>query len=153
MRTMRTLPATFGLILLCVLTMPAQAEVYKWLGPDGVVQYGQLPPAGVQAQAVGTATVEAGADEVADGAEPAPDVPDESALERIRAEQAAREDKRKVERDEYCTRARSEFQRLDETPSHRLAQIGEDGERVRMTQEEYDTQRAKLQAAIEEHCG
>ncbi|MGH8453944.1 MAG: DUF4124 domain-containing protein [Nevskiales bacterium] len=131
------------------MTMPVQAEVYKWTDADGVVRYGQLPPPGVQTQTIGAVNANAAAPEAPAAAAP---VQDEAQLERIRAEQAAREDKRKAEAEEYCKQARAELQTLSERPSSSMARLGENGERVRMTQEEYDAHRAKVQAGVDEHC-
>lgn len=41
-----------GWMLVCVLsgTMPAHAQVYKWVGPDGKVQYGDTPPPATDAK-------------------------------------------------------------------------------------------------------
>lgn len=41
-----------ALLLLFVLALPAQADVYKWLDADGKVQYGDNPPKGVKATKV-----------------------------------------------------------------------------------------------------
>lgn len=152
MRTMRILPTVLGLMVLWVLTMPVQAEVYKWRGPDGVVRYGQLPPPGVQAQAIGETSPEPGVEDAVTNAEPRSAEQDQAELEQIRAEQAEREAKRKAEREEYCVQARAELQKLDERPSSRLARRGEDGEQIRMTQAEYDAHRAQVQAGIDEYC-
>lgn len=152
MQVMRILSTAVALAALCVLTLPAQAEVYKWTDADGVVRYGQLPPPGVQAQAIRGANAEASPSEAPATAEPKTPVQDEAQLERIRTEQAARETKRKAEAETYCNDARARLQTLNDTPSHRLATLGEDGERSRMTQKDHDAQRAQLEVTIKEHC-
>lgn len=152
MLTIRVLACGAGLGAFMLLTLPASAEVYKWVDASGAVQYGQLPPAGEQADAVGTASSETEPTSESPAVEQPAPAADEAEVERVRAEQAAREAKRKTEREEYCAKVRAGLQELDENPSHRLASINEKGERVRMTQADYDAQRAQAQAAIDEHC-
>lgn len=153
MQTMRILAISVSLGAVWMLALPASAEVYKWTDASGVVHYGQLPPASEQAEAVGgTATSETEpAAESPVAAQPTPAV-DEDEVERVRAEQAERDAKRKAEWEEYCVKARAALKELDENPSSRLAQVSDSGERVRMTQEEHDAQRAQIQAAIDKHC-
>lgn len=45
------LPATLGLVLWTTASV-AQAEVYKWVGPDGSIQYGDTPPESAKVQKI-----------------------------------------------------------------------------------------------------
>ncbi|MBZ4194036.1 MAG: DUF4124 domain-containing protein [Candidatus Contendobacter sp.] len=38
------MPPRIGLMILLVLSLPAQAQVYKWTDADGQVHYGSTPP-------------------------------------------------------------------------------------------------------------
>jgi len=45
------LSATLGLVLLTT-AVAAQSEVYKWVGPDGSIQYGDTPPESAKVQKI-----------------------------------------------------------------------------------------------------
>lgn len=146
------------LLLSCSMTMPLQAEVYKWTDADGVVRYGQLPPPGVEARPLGRAASSAADNSPASADSPGPagkgvdPAVDEAELEQIRNEQAERVAKREAELAEYCANARAEMKKLEERPASRFLREGENGEPVRLSQAEYDAHRNKIQAGIDEYC-
>lgn len=154
---------SLALTVLCVVSLPLHAAVYKWTDPDGSLRYGQVPPPGVQAQPLKAAGTDTADTPVADDATPATADParseagnqagNEAESEAVRAQQAERAAKQQAEREAYCKRARAELKTMEERTSYRMARVDENGKPARMTTEDFEAHRASVEAGIREHCG
>lgn len=147
------MPAHCGLVLWLVLSAPAHAaEIYKWMGEDGVTHYGQEPPPAVDATRVGV------------------DAPPDEELERERREmeatgaelEADREARQQAEqearaqagdreqREQRCADLRATLKKLTEN-RRLLVPDGEGGVR-RLPEEERQERVAERQRQIQEYC-
>jgi hypothetical protein len=138
-------------VLLCALLMGwsvmASAVVYKWVDPQGKVQYGDRPPDGVHAEIVellGThsghsnSTV-SGPDKAAAPASPGPS-DTKKAVEKDVAQA----------RDKECSEAQDRYKKLIE--GRRLYKTGENGERQYLTSDEIDAERLNAKREVDDIC-
>ncbi len=145
-------------VLLCTALMVwsamASAVVYKWVDPQGKIQYGDRPPDGVHADVVellGTHT--------AHSAAPAPSPA--SALssppkKEANGDLAAKEAKNAVAQDvaetreKQCADAQDRYKKLIE--GRRMYKTGPDGEREYLTSDEIDAERLNAKRDADSIC-
>jgi Domain of unknown function (DUF4124) len=146
-------------ILAILLCLPALmgAEIYRYVDANGVVNYVQQLPYGVQGERIqtvsGAATeVQATTPETAKPAAQAPLDPKQQAmLDQLRkTEQARREEIARI-REANCTRARDVLERLSVRGRVRVNDA--DGQQRMMPEEERQQRIAEAQQGIVTNCG
>ncbi|MDE2148608.1 MAG: DUF4124 domain-containing protein [Gammaproteobacteria bacterium] len=138
-------------LLLLLLPLCAQAAIYRWTDAGGVIHFSQSPPSGRAFVRI---------DPQVPPPTPAPAV---KALDRtaqqLNTEQGERQQAHEAElaakarRAEDCAKARSRISFLEEKTAHRLFVKGSDGQRTRMTQEQFEQQLSQARAAETASCG
>lgn len=130
--------------------MPATAAMYKWTDADGHVQYGQYPPAGVDAKPMKAAPAprSAPAREPLDQQIKALD----KQLDAQKEQQAKAEEEKQNEENRKinCQNAKKNIGELNRG-GHRLMHMP-DGSYRRFTEEERQAEIAKNKKAIDEFC-
>jgi len=129
----------------------ASAVVYKWLDPQGKLQYGDRPPDGVHAEVVellvahNTSTRSAPAQAApASRSTATPATPKDAEDKNAVAQDVAQT------RDKQCAEAQDRYKKLIE--GRRLYKTGPDGERKYMSSEEIDTERLNAKRDIDSIC-
>ena len=138
--------------LLVLGTGVAQAKVYKWVDENGVTQYTQYPPPKGSAKEI---TVPS-----APSADPATQLKElqqrVEALDKQRKERALADEETAEQRAARerlvadCKRIRSELEVISNNP--RLLEEGQDGTRVRMTEERRLERIATYKQQIRDYC-
>ncbi len=139
----------------------AQAQ-YRWVDKDGKTRYGDTPPPGVKATALGAPASGSApalpAADTKDAKKGGPLTSAEKEQEYRKRQAAARKDQEKSEKDaqaqaakaENCTRAREYKLTLD---SGRVARTNAAGERYYMDEGQIAQELVKTQQAIAQYCG
>lgn len=149
---MKTLLALF---LLAMFTLPAHAELKKWVDADGVVHYSDMPPAGIKVDSVRNVT---GKDTVTTptGDKPRSYVEREVELKKARQEKQAASDKlakekaAQEERQKNCAIARGNLRTLES--GGRIATYDANGERVFLDDAALEQRIHEARAAVQAHC-
>lgn len=154
--------------LLAILAVPALAQQYKWKDASGRTQYGDIPPAGVQAErlsrsSVGTVSggaTSAAATSTGDAAKPAsgPKTATEQEQEfrkrRMEAEEKQKKDEKLAQesrvKQENCTRAKRELASLES--GVRQTRVNDKGEREFLDDSQVEAQKADARRAVSEWC-
>lgn len=150
----------FALLVLCLPALMG-AEVYRWVDPNGVVNYTQLKPPGVKAQQItaraGRPMVVADAtDQLAGlpGEKPAegPELSDdqEAMLRDLQAAEQARQDEVARIRQSNCDKSRNVLDRLSGTERIRVRDDS-GAERV-MAEDERERRISDAQRGIADNC-
>lgn len=156
----RLIPASSLLVLLAsaVIATPAlaqQATVYKWTDDQGVPHYSDQPPANAASEALpiryrrtDKAAVQnrLKADEAQEGAENLREDQQDAAD----ASEATQREKDLAERASTCKQAQERV--ANYTQAQKLYKPGPNGDRVYLTDEELDAERADAQRVMEEWC-
>jgi hypothetical protein len=136
-------------VLLCAALLAwstlASAVVYKWVGADGKVEYGDQPPDGVHAEVVeliGTHNSRA-------TTAPAPAAKSATSATPSDAKKAVDSDVAQT-REKQCADAQDRYKKLIE--GRRLYKTGDNGERQYLTSEEIDAERLNAKRDIDEIC-
>lgn len=133
---------------LCTASAAAvAAPMYRWVDKNGVVQYTQTPPPGIQAESVRPAP---------------PPSAGSSGLQRYseayskeqadRASQDAQTAAQQQKRDEACNEAQEQLEKLQSVPLRRLVERDDAGTVTRMTAEKQADLIADAQRAIAKNC-
>ncbi len=158
---MKRLSAAYGFIVLIITTtfgsgaIAQESSVYKWVDPQGVphfsdqppmdsaseelaIRYRKTDPAAVQARLKAESELDA-ATEVQEGQE-------------LDAQATAKADRAKyvAQRKASCQAARDRMAKYND--AQRLYKPGPNGERVYLTSEELDVERANSDRAVEQFC-
>lgn len=137
-------------LLLFALPLAVQAATYKWKDAAGRLQFTQLPPAaGVPFEILGAAAAP----------QPAPNQESlnqalQQNLREAPARQQAAEQSAAVQsaRQQNCINALERVAYLDAHTPRRLAVTDDKGNVARMSQEEFERQRAAEQERIKQNC-
>ena len=137
-------------LLMALLALPASAAMYKWSDANGETQYGQFPPAGVDAT-----RIKADADPKSAPArkpleEQVKELDKQMEQQKAAKEEAAAKKQNAAIRKQNCENARSNMTQLD-YGGHRLARMP-DGSYERLTEEQKQEMIKKNQDAIKEFC-
>jgi hypothetical protein len=142
-------------VLLCALLLGwsamASAIVYKWVGADGKVMYGDSPPDGVHAEVVellGTHTGRSSSS--ASTTTATPGAPQPSAPPADKALKNAVDTDVAQTRDKQCAEAQERYKKLIE--GRRLYKTGDNGERQYLTSQEIDSERVNAKRDLDEIC-
>lgn len=130
-----------AIVLPLLLALPLQAAVYRWVDDDGLVQYADHPPTGVDAELIDP---DAGiADEVEDP---------EPTLETSAEDEDGDADDDDTPRtlDEYCDKVRTQLETLDS--SEEVGMTNDEGELQRLSEEERAEHRGALQEQLDQNC-
>jgi Domain of unknown function (DUF4124) len=138
----------------------ANATVYKWVDPQGKVQYGDRPPDGVHADVVAflghrsDRTASSPAPSTARQAAPraTPNAPSSAANENIANSQAKSAVDKDVEetRAKQCADAKDRYQKY--IASRRLYKEGKNGEREYLSSEQIDAERLNAKRDMDSVC-
>jgi len=131
-------------LAMLLATTAGFADIYRWVDEDGVTQYGDYPPAGVEAKRI---DADAG---IADPVEQADDdVADERSGADEASEQAAADDgPRTVE--EFCSRVRDQLELVESDRDVRIETEG--GELEPLEGERRAERREALRAQLAQAC-
>jgi hypothetical protein len=161
-------PVRHALVLLAatLLAFGAQAQSYKWVDKDGKVRYGDTPPPGVKATAMGAPAsgasspppAPASASKAGKAANKGPLTPAEQEQEYRKrkeeaakvSEEAARESKEKAARKESCDRAREYLRGLES--GQRITRVDSAGERYFLDDAQAAQEVAKARQSMQETC-
>jgi hypothetical protein len=143
--------ATTVSIILTLTTTTAAAAMYKWIDADGSTQYGQYPPAGVQAERVHVSPPPASQPQAA----PSPQQRLKE-LERHQQEQADKEAEAAAEKQKAATlKQNCEIEKKNlaglQMGGHRLTRLP-DGSYTRLSEEERLERVAEAEKNIKEYC-
>lgn len=140
---------------LLVATVPASAEIYRWVDAQGHVHYSDRPVPGAT-RVVGIVTHATNPAAVAER--------NDSAQQQRQAEQTAAQKEqtdraaaKTVDKDvakiqeERCKKAREDYRVA--TESQRLYRVNKDGERVYLSDQELTEARINARKALDEACG
>lgn len=142
-------------VLLCLsLVLPggaAAAGMYRWVDGAGVVHYAQAAPQGHAAQRI---------DPQLPPPTSAPGISGIDSFTRHYAADRAGADKArqaalrsKAERAEQCAKARQQISALQTATAHRLFVTGADGQRSRMTEDQFKQHLQQAQSRADASCG
>lgn len=123
--------------LALLLALPVQAAVYRWVDDNGVVQYADYPPAGVDAELVDP---DAGIADTVEDPEPP--------LDTDEGDEADDDMPRTL--DEYCDQIRVQLETLDS--SEQVGMATEDGEIQPLSEDERAEHRNALQEQLDQNC-
>lgn len=139
-------------LLLLLVSLCAQAAIYRWVDSHGVVHFAQSPPE------TGRAVQRIDPQVPPPTAAPAVKAIDQTTA-RFSAQQAQRQQAHekelagKARRAEDCAKARSRISMLEEKTAHRLFVKGANGQLARMTQEQFERRLQQARAAAAASCG
>lgn len=156
-----------GMVVACAFAGSAVAQdsaVYKWVDKDGTVNYSDQPPAGASAEAMpirarrgGSPATQARAKAAASTTEGDPATSDEKAPgadEEATDENAGvpadEREKLLAQRQNNCKLAKQRMASYEQ--ARRIYRPGADGERVYLSNEELDSERATARVAVAEWC-
>ncbi|MEZ5558254.1 MAG: DUF4124 domain-containing protein [Pseudomonadales bacterium] len=148
-------------LLLCCLPLLMGAQVYRWIDENGVVNYTQLKPEGVESELVSSdsgravtsaarSTPAAAGASPADGGEPSLSDRQQAMLRDLQAAEQARKEEFERVRADNCQRARDVLSRLSERGRIRVR--GEDGQERMMTEEERQQRIDEAQRGVAANC-
>lgn len=152
------LPLIGSALLLGASGHAAAEEIYRWVDENGVVNYSQLKPRDVNAQAIVT---EGGGAEVAESRQAAAQPPtasseqplspeQEKMLEGLRAAEQSRQQELAKIRAENCQQSRDVLARL--TVRDRIRVRGEDGQYRIMPEDERQERISEAQRNVAQFC-
>ena len=130
----------------------AHADVYRWVGKDGVVHYSdQWQPGATRIMTdTGTPVASSGAASNAQQGIAAEDRTADSKIAKQNAERAVAATEAQL-RTTRCKKAKARYQRL--IYARRLYTVDKSGERHYMTDAQDDTARVKAREAVDQFCG
>lgn len=141
-------------LLICAfaVSLPTMgAGVYKWVDEQGNVHYTQTPPADKPVERFETRPEPVDSEAALKKLEEQKEKSDSFFKDRAKqAEEKAKAEEEATKRGEHCKRARENLEKLETTI--RLFQSDEQGNRVRMTEEERQAGIAKAKSQIKEFC-
>jgi len=149
-------------LAVCLLPLLMGASVYRWVDENGVVNYTQLKPEGVEAELVHADTGQripgarppaaagAAAAAAAPRAEPPLTENQQKMLADLKAAEAARQQEIAKVREANCREAHALLQRL--TARGRIRVKGEDGVERAMSEEERQQRIDQAQRAVAANC-
>ena len=142
---------------LVILALPllTAADIYRWGDENGVVNYTQQKPHGVDAEQVASrhgpgVQPPAAQPKAASTPQPQLDEKQQRLLEELQAAEAARRQEMAEARADNCSRARSLLERL--TTKSRIKVRGEDGQVEVLPEEERQQRIAEAQRGIAVNC-
>jgi hypothetical protein len=151
---------TFLLVALLAAAAGASAQQYKWVDRNGRVQYGDTPPAGVNATALrapsGRAALAPASADAAARKGPLTAAEQDAAFRKRREnaekdrEKQAQADQRAQEKRENCENARAAARSLE---SGRVSRTNAQGERYFMEDAEIQREMERARRAIQQECG
>jgi len=142
---------TFIPLILALATAPAGAVMFKWIDANGNTQYGQYPPAGVQAERIKTAPKPASAPSAQKS--PQQQLKELEEQNKKAGEKAAEAEAGKQHAEmkkKNCEIARQNLEQLN-LGGHRLTRMP-DGSYQRFTEEEKQAMIQKNKEAVKEFC-
>ncbi|MEQ8857703.1 MAG: DUF4124 domain-containing protein [Pseudomonadales bacterium] len=144
-------------IVLCITPLMMGASVYRWVDENGVVNYTQLKPEGVDAVLVSADTgrrIDDPRPAVTDASRSDGDAPltekQEQMLSDLKAAERARQEEIARVREANCDEARNVLQRL--TSRGRIRVVGDDGVERVMPDEERQSRIDDAQRAVASNC-
>lgn len=142
------------LFLLLLVPASAAAEIYKWIDEEGNVHYSQQrPPADAQPKSTETIKVNSGAASEADLKGLQRDIERSNKIFEDRAKQKEEQEQAAAEqaiRKQNCEKVRLNLQKLQEV--QRVFHTDEEGNRVRVGEEQRQADITRAQEQVEEWC-
>ena len=148
-------PLVAAVLLLLPAHLSAEQQVYKWVDENGVVHFDDNPPPDREFEAIEATEAYRPGGSGANAGTPTDD-PSESELtaaQQTRADLAAQTERRKAEQEQIrkvCDHYREVVAELE--PHRRVFYENEDGETVRMDDEERVAQVESAKAFLESNC-
>lgn len=152
---------TLALVALLLVAAAASAQQYKWVDRNGRVQYGDVPPAGVNATPLRAPSARAASAPKADAkaeARKGPLTPAEQEAEfRKRREAAAKESEKQAQAEqearlkkENCARAQASARNLES--GQRIVRTDSKGERYYLDDAEIAKEAARARQLVQDWC-
>lgn len=141
----------WSVCLVCLVSLPIQAEMYKWTDAQGNVHFTDQPPADTRSEELDIKPpARIGQDENVRGIQERLQRLRQAEQEQYQQEEAARTEAAKKEKEARaaCTRARRELAKY-EGPVYRTR---DDGSVHFLTDEEYAVRKAEIGKWLEENC-
>jgi hypothetical protein len=143
--------ATIISIILALTTSAAAAAMYKWIDADGNTQYGQYPPAGVQAEHIRANPQPASQPQATPSPQQRLKELEQQQEKQTEKEAEATAEKQKAETiKKNCEIAKNNLAGL-QMGGHRLTRLS-DGSYTRLSEEERLSRIAEAEKHIEEYC-
>jgi hypothetical protein len=143
--------ATIVFTFLALTNTAAGAAMYKWTDADGSTQYGQYPPAGVQAERVHVSSQPASQPQPAPSPQQRLKELEQQQEKQTEKEAEATAEKQKAETiKKNCEIAKNNLAGL-QMGGHRLTRLS-DGSYTRLSEEERLSRIAEAEKHIEEYC-
>ena len=151
-----------ALLLALMVALPAAAQIYSWKDKDGRVHYADLPPPTGEVKMLRSPTRAATAaaeDEASDGEEgqtaveivdPQTPFRERRTAEANAAAKATADEAKEIERQRFCTQARSQLVALQS--GQRIARMNADGEREFLDDAARSEEIARLEQQIGQNC-
>jgi len=147
--------------LICCLPLLTAADIYRWVDANGVVNYTQQKPRGIEAELVsGPSNTRAAVAQApqaqrptaqpGSAAQPTLNEDQQGMLRDLQAAEEARQQELVRVREDNCTRARSVLARL--TAKGRIRVRGDDGEYRIMNEEERQSRISEAQEGVALNC-
>ena len=148
-------------LLICCLPFLTAADIYRWVDANGVVNYTQQKPKGIDAELVSgssssrsvvaqTVQVETPTAQPESDGQPALNEDQQNMLRDLEAAEDARQQELARVREDNCTRARSVLTRL--TAKGRIRVRDDEGEYRIMNEEERQSRISEAQQGIALNC-
>ncbi|MCP5146232.1 MAG: DUF4124 domain-containing protein [Gammaproteobacteria bacterium] len=137
-------------LLAASLVAPAEAEIYKWVAPDGTVSFSERPPPGVRSEQV---TVRTGKQDAATIARQQALLEAERAQvqeQQESAQQAAVAQEKARIRADNCKRARANLAQLES--AIRIYETNNQGVREKVGEEQRAANIERMQKVVTENC-
>jgi hypothetical protein len=143
--------ATILSIILTLITNAASAAMYKWTDADGNTQYGQYPPAGVEAKRIKVSPQPASQPQAAPSPQQRLKQLEEQQQKQTAKEAEAAAEKQKAETTKKnCETAKNNLAGL-QMGGHRLTRLP-DGSYTRLSEEERLSRIADTEKNIKKYC-
>ena len=143
-------PTIMITLLMAMLSLPASAAMYKWNDANGKTQYGQFPPAGVNATRIKSDADPKSAPARKPLEEQVKELDKQMEQQKAAKEETAAKKQNAEIRKQNCENARSNITQLG-YGGHRLAHMP-DGSYERLSEDKKQEMVKKNQDAIKEFC-
>lgn len=139
------------LIGLATAVSSAMAGIYRWTDAQGVTHYSQTPPPSGEADRIvpqGPAVTTESIGDAANALLERADLRDQREREEVEQREA-----RLAEAAPKCEDARKRLAFLESRPPSRIQVVGDDGAVSRMTEDQWNNDKAAERQRVEQYCG
>jgi len=144
-----------GILCLGITSLAGAQVIYKWVDDEGVTNFGEQPPLGVDAERISTRIRQTNRQALQTRIDTSAERNAAVTTRKRQEKEQAAENKAKAASDrelrtENCTKAQTRL--VNYNTARRLYRELEDGEREYLTDDELDNERADAQKLVNEWC-